>query len=88
MARRRYAPCVVRGANRSSYTKAELQKSYNRGIGAYDQNYTGPRSSSGAKLISAVGWACGRVNALIRGKSDVDPDIRRARNRRLARSRK
>ena len=85
---RRYATCVVKAANRSSYTKAELQQSYNRGIGAHRQNYTGPRASSGAPLISAVGWACGRVNALVRGKKDVDPDIRRKRNARLRRRRR
>ena len=85
---RRYATCVVKAANRSSYTKAELQQSYNRGIGAHRQNYTGPRSSSGAPLISAGGWACGRVNALVRGKKDVDPDIRRKRNARLRRRRR
>ena len=35
---RRYAPCVKKAAKRSGISPSKLQKSYNRGIGAYRTN--------------------------------------------------
>ena len=70
---RKYPTCVSRGAKRLGISKAKAQKSYNRGIGAWKSNYTGPRRG-GRKLISKEGWACGRVNKLRRG-GNYDQDL-------------
>lgn len=81
----RYAACVVRGAERSRYTKSTLQKVYNRGIGAWRTNPASVRSRSGQKRrggfprsqrMGPQQWACGRVNSFIRGSRKHDRDLR------------
>ena len=69
----RYPTCVKKAAKRLRISPAKVQKSYNRGIGAHKQNYTGPRRG-GKKLISKEGWACGRVKKLRRG-GNYDQDL-------------
>jgi len=83
---RRYAPCVRRGAARSRYSAATLQKVYNRGIGAAKTNpqsvrsrFTGKRNVPASQRYSPEAWACARVNAFIQGRPKVDPDLRRGR---------
>jgi hypothetical protein len=85
MTSRRYAPCVRRGASRSSYSKSTLQKVYNRGIGAARTNPRSVRSRINPKRrnvpksqrFSDQAWACARVNAFVAGRKRVDPDLRR-----------
>lgn len=82
---RRYAPCVRRGAARSRYSAATLQKVYNRGVGAWKNNSSSVRSRINPKKrgvprsqqFSKEAWACSRVNAFIAGRKKVDPDLRR-----------
>ena len=70
----RYPACVVNASKRSGISKAKLQKSYNRGVGAWKSNYTGPRPK-----VSKQAWACGRVNKLARLKrrAGYDQDLLR-----------
>ena len=67
--------CVTRNAKRLDISITNAQKSYNRGIGAWKKNYTGPRRG-GKKLISKEGWACGRLNKLRPG-GNYDQDLLR-----------
>ena len=72
---RRYAPCVKKAAKRSGISPAKLQKSYNRGIGAYRTNPGSVRPS----VKSKEQWACARVNKLARLKkrAGYDQDLLR-----------
>lgn len=79
--------CVKRGAKRSRYSTATLQKVYNRGIGAWKSSPGSVRSRSNPKKrgvprsqqMSKQQWACARVNAFVAGRKRVDPDLRRRR---------
>ena len=71
----KYPTCVKKAAKRLRISPAKAQKSYNRGVGAWKSNYTGPKRG-GKKLISKEGWACGRVNKLRRG-GNYDQDLLR-----------
>ena len=72
---RRYAPCVKKAAKRSGISPSKLQKSYNRGIGAYRTN---PGSVS-TNVKSPQQWACARVKKLARLKrrAGYDQDLLR-----------
>ena len=72
---RRYAPCVKKAAKRSGISPSKLQKSYNRGIGAYRTNPSSVRPS----VKSKEQWACARVNKLARLKkrAGYDQDLLR-----------
>lgn len=87
---RRYAPCVRKKAKTSRYSASTLQKVYNRGIGAARSNPRSVRSRINPKRrnvpkserFSDQAWACARVNAFVRGKKNVDPDLRCRRRKR------
>ena len=70
---RRYAPCVKKAAKRSCISPSKLQKSYNRGIGAFKN--PGPSRPNMRKEQ----WACARVNKLARlkTKAGYDQDLLR-----------
>ena len=72
---RRYAPCVKKAAKRSGISPSKLQKSYNRGIGAYRTNPDSVRPN----VKSKEQWACARVNKLARLKkrAGYDQDLLR-----------
>ena len=72
---RRYAPCVKKAAKRSGISPSKLQKSYNRGIGAFRTN----RASVRPNVKSKEQWACARVNKLARLKkrAGYDQDLLR-----------
>lgn len=70
---RRYAPCVVKYSKSSGISKAKLQKSYNRGVGAFKN--PGPSRPNMRKEQ----WACARVRKLARLKkrAGYDQDLLR-----------
>ena len=62
---RRYAPCVKKAAKRSGISPSKLQKSYNRGIGAYRTNPGSVRPH----IKSPEEWAYARVYASVNPSS-------------------
>jgi len=84
VARRKTPSCVKKGAKRSRYSEATLQKVYNRGVGAHKTNRASVRNMqgkkyAGGKKMSAPQWACARVNSFLRGSKKHDTDLRRRR---------
>jgi hypothetical protein len=82
---RKYPSCVVKASKRSGISKSKLQKSYNRGIGAWKNNPGSVRSRSNPKKrgvpksqrMSANQWACARVNKLakLKKRAGYDRDL-------------
>ena len=87
MMAKRYAPCVVRASQRSGIAKSKLQKSYNRGWGAWASSPQSVRSRTNpnkrnvpkSQRMSRQQWACARVNKLARLKkrAGYDQDLLR-----------
>ena len=77
----KYPTCVKRNAKRLGISNAKVQKSYNRGIGAWKNNPGSVRNVRGVKggpgkKMSKQQWACARVNKLRRG-GNYDQDLLR-----------
>lgn len=75
----KYPKCVLRASKKSGISRSKLQKSYDRGIGAWKTNPSSVRNRKGKKggkgpRMPKEQWACARVNKLARLKKRAGYD--------------